>query len=64
MTNAATKNAEAPRTMSVGRDYNTYDRYEFVIFEGEEVLLRDGGFKSAATARRAGIRANDALNNA
>lgn len=48
--------------MSVGRDYRlSMVRYEFVIFEGEEIILRAGSFKSAATARRAGLRAYAAL---
>lgn len=40
-------------TMSVGRDYSTY--------EGEDIICRAGCFKSAATARRAGLKAGLAL---
>lgn len=46
-------------TLSVGRDYAAgYSAsYEFVVFSGEKVVVRKGGFKSAATARRNGIKA-------
>ncbi len=44
-------------TMSVGRDYRMTTRYEFVIYEGDMVIHREGAFASAASARRAGIKA-------
>lgn len=47
--------------MSVGRDYNTSSRYEYVVFKGEDVLIRAGCFKTAAQARKAGIKAYQAL---
>lgn len=43
--------------LSVGRDYSTSSKYEFVIFYGDEIVLRKGGFKTAAAARRAGLAA-------
>lgn len=50
--------------LSIGRDYAAgYSHsYEFVIFSGEKVVLRKGGFKSAATARRNGVKAAGDLN--
>lgn len=44
-------------TMSAGRDYNTYNKYEFVVFDDEKVVVRMGGFSSNAAAKRAGIKA-------
>jgi hypothetical protein len=47
-----------PHTMSVGRDYKTSSRYEYVIFaEDETVVTRKGGFHSSGAARRAGLLA-------
>jgi len=45
--------------ISVGRDYAAgySSSYEYVIFDGDSVVARKGGFKSAATARRNGIKA-------
>ena len=40
-------------SMTVGRDYRTNSKYEYVIFEGEQVVARDG-FMSYAQAKRAG----------
>lgn len=50
-------------SMSWGRDYASplHGRYEYVIFRGEEVALREGGFKSSASAKRAGIKAAQSL---
>lgn len=48
-------------SLSVGRDYKTTSKYEFVVFDGDRVVTRQGGFKSAATARRNGIKAAQAL---
>lgn len=50
---------EATITLSVGRDYAAgySNSYEFVLFRGEAVIARKGGFKSAAAARRNGIKA-------
>ena len=46
-------------TLSVGRDYAAgYSAsYEYVLFADEKIVARKGGFKSAAAARRNGIRA-------
>lgn len=45
-------------SITVGRDYRTHGKYEFLIMADEDVILeREGFFKSAATARRAAIRA-------
>ena len=44
-------------SMSVGRDYRTSSRYEYVIFEDEEVIAREGFFRSSAQAKRAGAKA-------
>ena len=44
-------------TMSVGRDYRTTTKYEFVIFQGEMVIHREGYFSSSTAAKRAGIKA-------
>lgn len=46
-------------TISVGRDYAAgySNSYEYVIFQGENVIARKGGFKSAATARRNALKA-------
>lgn len=49
-------------TMSVGRDYRLPGRYEFVIFQGEQVIARKGFFSSYAAAKRAGLTAAAALN--
>lgn len=45
--------------LSVGRDYAAgySNSYEYVIFDGESVIARKGGFRNAAAARRAGIKA-------
>jgi hypothetical protein len=42
-------------SMTVGRDYRTNSKYEYVIFEGEQVVARDG-FMSYAQAKRAGYK--------
>ena len=48
-----------PLTLSAGRDYRfgalTSD-HEFCLYRGDDIVARRGGFKSAAAARRAGIR--------
>ena len=44
-------------SVSAGRDYNTYNRYEFVVFNEENVVARKGGFSSNAAAKRAGVKA-------
>ena len=33
-------------TLSVGRDYRSTTKYEYVVFKGEEVLVRAGFFAS------------------
>jgi hypothetical protein len=52
--------------VSVGRDYGltVLIRYEYVVYKGEEVAHRRGGFKSAATARRNGLKMAAALQDA
>lgn len=45
-------------TISIGRDSNySIGRYEYCIFEGDVLVKREGGYKSAAAARRAAIKA-------
>lgn len=44
-------------SVSAGRDYNTYNRYEFCVFDDEKVVARKGGFSSNASAKKAGIKA-------
>ena len=48
-------------TMSVGRDYRTSTKFEYVIFEDEEVVARKGFFTSSTQAKRAGIKAAEAI---
>jgi hypothetical protein len=45
-------------TLSVGRDYTPgySSRYEFCVFCGDKLIVRKGGFKSAAAAKRHGIK--------
>lgn len=47
-------------SISAGRDYNTYNRYEFCVFDNEKVVARKGGFSSNAAAKRAGVKAAEA----
>jgi hypothetical protein len=48
-------------SMSVGRDYRTNSRYEYVIFENEEVVTREGYFTTSTQAKRAGAKAAEAI---
>lgn len=51
-------------TMSVGRNYRTGvpgTKYEYVIFQDEEVAARKGCFTTLTQAKRAGIKAAQAL---
>ncbi len=57
MTNTTARNL----SMSVGRDYRTGSQYEYVIFENEEIVKREGFFRSSTQAKRAGIKAAAAL---
>lgn len=42
-------------SMVVGRDYRTNSSYEYVLFNDDEtVAAREGFYKTAAQARRAG----------
>ena len=41
-------------TMSVGRDYRTASKYEYVIFQDEVVAERKGFFDTSTQAKRAG----------
>lgn len=43
-------------SVSAGRDYTTYNHYEFCVFENENVVARKGGFSSNAAARKARIK--------
>lgn len=47
--------------MSVGRDYRTNSSYEYVIFGDEEVVQREGFFKTSTQAKRAGLKAAKVL---
>ena len=44
-------------SVSAGRDYNTYNRYEFCVFDDEKVVARKSGFTTNAAAKRAGVKA-------
>ena len=48
-------------SMSVGRDYRTSSQYEYVIFHEEEIVARQGFFKTSTQAKRAGLKAAQAL---
>lgn len=48
-------------TMSVGRDYRVHGKYEFVIYNGEQIVCREGFFRSSTAAKRAGQKAADRL---
>jgi hypothetical protein len=47
--------------MSVGRDYATSSRYEYVIFRNERIVARQGGFSRSNQARAAGFRKAEEL---
>ena len=53
----------AAMSISVGRDYEAgySSRYEFCIYQNDKIIARKGNFKSAATARRNGIKAAQEL---
>lgn len=44
-------------SMSVGRDNRMSGKYEYVIFEDEEIVARKGFFTSSTQAKRAGQKA-------
>jgi hypothetical protein len=44
-------------SISTGRDYTTYSKYEYVVFADERVVARKGGFSNSSAAKRAGIKA-------
>jgi len=46
--------------ISAGRDYTTYSKYEYVVFDGEKVVACKGGFSNNSAAKRAGIKAAQA----
>lgn len=46
-------------TMSAARDYTTYNKYEFCVFDDEKLVIRKGGFSSNAAAKRAGVKAGN-----
>lgn len=49
--------------VSAGRDYQSHSRYEYCVFgcaageEEGEIVERQGGFKSNAAAKKAGLKA-------
>lgn len=43
-------------SVSAGRDYSTYNRYEFVVFDDENVVARKGGFSNNSAAKKAGVK--------
>jgi hypothetical protein len=43
-------------SLSVGRDYRMSVRYEYVIFEDEEIVARQGYFANSGKARREGLK--------
>ena len=55
----ANTNGAKPMTISIsaGRDYNSYSCYEFCVFENEEIVARQGGFRTNTAAKRAGLKA-------
>jgi hypothetical protein len=50
-------------SMSVGRDYRTNSSYEYVIYQNEQIVERKGYFKTSTQAKRAGLKAAQALLN-
>ena len=50
-------------SMSVGRDYRTNSAYEYVIYEDEKVVARQGFYPNYAKAKRAGLKAAEQLDN-
>ena len=51
-------------TMSVGRDYSVgalASWYEFIVYRGEDIAARRGGFTSYGAAKRAGLKAAQSL---
>lgn len=48
-------------SMTVGRDYRGFQKYEYVIYEGENVVARCGWFASSTTAKRAGLKLLETL---
>jgi hypothetical protein len=52
---------ERKLSMSVGRDYRTNSKYEYVIFEGEKVVQREGYYTTSTQAKRAGLKAANLL---
>ena len=43
-------------SVSAGRDYTSYNRYEFVVFDDENVVARQGGFSNNTAAKKAGVK--------
>ncbi len=57
-------------SMSVGRDYRTSSAYEYVIYGGkrdrdgdQKIVARKGFFSTYSQAKRAGVKAAQALDN-
>lgn len=48
-------------SMSIGRDYRSGSQYEYVIYCAEHVVAREGFFPSYSQAKRAGLKAAQAL---
>lgn len=53
-------------TLSWGRDYGCglHDRYEYCVYEGENLVMRHGFFRSSGAAKRAGYKAAEAYHRA
>jgi hypothetical protein len=66
MTENAIPDGATADTMSVGRDYRSSlsTRYEYVIYCGQGVLTRQGGFTSSSAAKRAGVKRAREINEA
>jgi hypothetical protein len=43
--------------MTVGRDYRSGSAYEYVIYQDEQIVAREGFFRGYSQAKRAGLMA-------
>jgi hypothetical protein len=48
-------------SMSVGRDYRSGSAYEYVIYQDEQVVARQGFYPSYSKAKREGLKAAEKL---
>ena len=48
-------------SMVVARDYRTASKYEFVVYCDEEIVAREGFFRTSSQAKRAGAKAAQAV---